>query len=76
MEENENISDGDYKPVRPWDMLNPNEPRSLKDVAESRMDICKQCDFLNKTLIACKKCGCFMIAKTRLEKARCPIGKW
>ena len=62
--------------VRPWDMINPNMPRSSAELAKERLDICKQCPFLNQKIIACKKCGCFMIAKTRLEKAGCPIGKW
>jgi hypothetical protein len=24
----------------------------------------------------CKQCGCFMEFKTRLEAAKCPLGKW
>jgi len=24
----------------------------------------------------CKKCGCFMAIKTKLQAATCPLGKW
>ena len=42
---------------------------------QQRWEICKQCEF--KTVAhTCKKCGCFMPAKVRINRARCPIGKW
>lgn len=44
--------------------------------SKTRFDICASCEFLIKTTNSCKKCGCFMIAKTKLKNARCPIGKW
>lgn len=62
--------------VKPWDMLNPNEPRSKKDLADARLAICKECPFLIQSTVVCKKCGCFMNMKTKLEKAVCPVGKW
>jgi hypothetical protein len=31
---------------------------------------------LIKLTSQCKKCGCFMEAKTKLPNAECPIGKW
>lgn len=64
------------KDVRPWDMLNPNEPRSQDDIIKSRLEICKTCEFYRERTNQCRKCGCFMKLKTRLEHARCPIGKW
>lgn len=63
-------------PVRPWDMFNTKIERVSDDVAKERLDICKKCDFFIKTTGQCKKCGCFMNAKTRLPHASCPIGKW
>jgi len=52
----------------------------LKTVSESvkqlRMAICESCDDLNKTVKTCKKCGCFMPAKTKFAKASCPVKKW
>lgn len=62
--------------VKPWDLLNPNEPRSKEDIIASRLEICKTCEFYRARTNQCRKCGCFMKLKTRLEHARCPIGKW
>lgn len=62
--------------TRPWDFLNPNVKYATDEVATSRYEICKVCpEFITLTK-QCKKCGCFMAAKTRLESAACPIGKW
>jgi hypothetical protein len=62
--------------VRPWDLINPNQPRSGEDLASYRLEICKGCEFYRARTNQCKKCGCFMKLKTLLEKAKCPIGKW
>ena len=62
--------------TRPWDILNPSTEWASSDVAEERYSICKACPELIKLTNQCKKCGCFMIAKTKLEKATCPLGKW
>jgi hypothetical protein len=61
--------------VTPIDMLN-SENYTDSDTAEKRFAICQQCPELIKLTKQCKKCGCFMAAKTKLEKAVCPIGKW
>ena len=58
------------------DWLNPSTPRTSEDIAESRLKICQTCEFFKKNGSRCKKCGCFMKAKTSLEQARCPVGKW
>ena len=47
-----------------------------QDIIDKRMDICNGCEFLFKPTGSCKKCGCFVKAKTRVATARCPIGKW
>lgn len=44
------------------------------DVAETRLDICKKCEFLAKD--RCLKCGCFMDKKVHLAVTSCPEGKW
>jgi hypothetical protein len=62
--------------TRPWDLVNPNSEWVSEEVSSSRYEICKACPELIKLTKQCKKCGCFMYAKTRLEKATCPIGKW
>jgi hypothetical protein len=62
--------------TRPWDILNPNVEYASEDLADKRFDICKSCPELIKPTHQCKKCGCFMYLKTKLEKATCPLGKW
>ena len=58
------------------DWLNPFSPRASDDLAEYRLKICQACEFFKKNGSRCKKCNCFMRAKTSLEQAKCPIGKW
>lgn len=62
--------------VKPWDLLNPNKKRSPESLANERFEICKSCPNLIKLSNQCKKCGCFMQLKTKLEDATCPEGKW
>jgi hypothetical protein len=62
--------------TRPWDLINPNTQWASEEVATSRFDMCKACPELTPVTDQCKKCGCFMKMKTKLEKASCPIGKW
>jgi hypothetical protein len=49
---------------------------SSDELATSRMSICQGCPELIKLTSQCKKCGCIMSIKTKLEAAKCPIGKW
>lgn len=67
----ENLGD-----TRPWDLINPNTEMASEETAKSRYSICKECPELIKLTKQCKKCGCFMEAKTKLANAVCPIGKW
>jgi hypothetical protein len=67
----ENLGD-----VRPWDMVNPNTVMVPEEEAEKRMSICLGCPELIKLTKQCKKCGCFMVLKTKLQLATCPLGKW
>ena len=62
--------------VKPWDLLNPNEPRSEDKLQKERMSICMGCPELIQLTKQCKKCGCIMEFKTRLQNAQCPLGKW
>ena len=57
-------------------MLNPNSKPASAELAEQRMDMCIACPEFIKVTKQCKKCGCVMTAKTRLQAAKCPIGKW
>jgi len=58
------------------DWVKPSTPRASDELAEYRLKICQSCEFFKVNGSRCKKCGCFMKAKTTLEMARCPIGKW
>lgn len=44
-------------------------------VQQERVSICNSCEFLAVTR-TCKKCGCFVDAKTKLMNQKCPVGKW
>lgn len=67
----ENLGD-----TRPWDIVNPQTEWATDEVSEKRYSICKECPELIKLTKQCKKCGCFMFAKTKLAAATCPLGKW
>lgn len=45
-----------------------------KNFANKRMQICAECEHLKTG--RCTKCGCYMLAKTKLATATCPEGKW
>jgi hypothetical protein len=62
--------------TRPWDFVNPKTQYVKDEVAEERFKICQACPFFIKATSQCKKCGCFMSLKTKLEHAVCPEGKW
>jgi hypothetical protein len=62
--------------VTPLDMLNPMTKHADLDMFDKRMNICNSCPELIKITSQCKKCGCFMPAKAKLEQAKCPLGKW
>lgn len=64
------------KQVRPWDLFNKNKDRVPKEIKNMRMEACLSCPFLIQATKQCKKCGCFMHAKTQLADAYCPINKW
>ena len=59
-----------------FDAFDPNVARADEKVAEERLSICASCPELIKLTKQCKKCGCFMSIKARLEEAKCPLGKW
>lgn len=61
--------------AKPWDLLN-QENYTTDEIAEKRFEICKLCPELTPNTHQCKKCGCFMALKTKLENATCPLGKW
>ena len=46
------------------------------ELSKKRYDICKECDRFISLTTTCKECGCFMIAKTKMTSATCPLDKW
>jgi hypothetical protein len=62
--------------TRPWDVINPKTEWVHEEVASQRYSICNSCPEIIKLTKQCKKCGCLMSVKTKLENAVCPIGKW
>ena len=62
--------------TRPWDLVNPNTEFLSSEDAEKRYSICLECPHLINLTKQCKKCGCFMSAKTKIAAATCPVGKW
>jgi len=62
--------------TRPWDVLNPNTEWSTDEESNRRFEICKACPELIRLTKQCKKCGCFMAVKTKIQSAVCPMEKW
>lgn len=62
--------------VKPWNLLNPNEPRSEDELKSYRLSICETCPHFKPKVRKCRLCGCFMDLKTTLAKAKCPDGRW
>lgn len=45
-------------------------------VRENRLSLCMSCEHLFKPTDSCKKCGCFVKAKTWIKDSKCPLNKW
>ncbi len=66
----------EIKKARPWDIFNKNLEKVDESIFNKRMDICNSCEHLIKATKQCTKCGCFMVLKTKMPHAICPVGKW
>lgn len=62
--------------TRPWDLLKKDTEILDNEQSNARYEICKACPQIVALTKQCKLCGCFMAAKTKIESAKCPIGKW
>lgn len=62
-------------PTKIIDILDPDISKVSAEERSLRLEICKKCEFLDKTF-TCLECSCFMLAKTWLFEAQCPIEKW
>lgn len=56
--------------------IKSKKPIQTDEIYNERMDICKECEFLEKNYKRCMKCGCFMSVKAKLTEAKCPVNKW
>ena len=43
---------------------------------EQRLGICNRCEHYVHMIKLCKKCGCIMPLKTKIQSANCPLKKW
>jgi len=62
--------------VGPMDLFKDDTAWATEQKAAERYSICRACPELIKLTKQCKKCGCLMNKKTKLELATCPLGKW
>lgn len=62
--------------VTPLDALNPKTKKTTAEISQYRLNICLSCPELINLTKQCKKCGCFMEVKTKLDSAKCPLAKW
>lgn len=47
-----------------------------QEVKESRLSICRTCEWYDPAQTRCKHCGCFLEEKARFALDSCPVGKW
>jgi hypothetical protein len=46
------------------------------EVRESRLEMCRSCEYYDDSQIRCRHCGCFLEHKARFALDSCPIDKW
>lgn len=51
-------------------------PEVSKRKFKQRMNICRGCEFYNKSGNSCNKCGCNLSVKAKWKTQKCPINKW
>lgn len=47
-----------------------------KETYESRITICKNCDFIIARKLICSRCFCPVTNKSAIKTESCPQGKW
>lgn len=57
-----------------WKNLTFKNPE-IEDMSRKRIKICAVCNKLRNNN-TCKICGCYIPAKVRSPKSRCPLAKW
>ena len=58
------------------DLFDVRQPRTPENEVKRRLEICNECPWLNKRMMKCRQCGCYMKLKSTLQLAKCPIGRW
>ena len=43
---------------------------------DSRMAVCRACEFISQDHSKCQACGCYLGFKLKFEASRCPKGYW
>ena len=41
-----------------------------------RLTVCKECEYFDNEKWSCKKCGCYLDKKAKMNTENCPEGKW
>jgi hypothetical protein len=49
---------------------------SDKTMEERRQYTCERCTEFDHQRLRCTACGCFMKAKWKFERSKCPLDKW
>ena len=49
--------------------------KKKRELYDKRYETCKFCKYLSSQEL-CKICGCYVKAKTKVDKAVCPKGYW
>lgn len=62
--------------VTPLDLIKSSSYTVNKEIINSRLDTCKNCDHFLEPIKQCLKCGCIMPLKVKLLQAKCPLDKW
>ena len=47
-----------------------------EEIRKARIDICNDCNRLDKERLVCRECGCFLVNKIKFNAARCPLDYW
>ena len=47
-----------------------------EEVKKARMDICNDCNRLDKDRLVCKECGCFLVNKVKFTADHCHLNYW
>ncbi len=50
------------------------DSRVLEETYQRRLNICRQCDYLNEG--TCNACGCYVELRAAAKTGKCPYKKW